>query len=42
MWLPPELKRYKYVKVFRKDAAKSYKPGVYFGLVVVGLEDRHA
>ena len=39
MRLPPELKRYNDVKVFRKDAAKSYKPGVAIRPVVVGLED---
>jgi hypothetical protein len=39
MRLPPELRRYKDMKVFRKDAAKSYKPGVAIGPVVVGLED---
>ena len=36
--LPPELKRYSNVKIFQKDAAESYKPGVAIGPVVVGLE----
>ena len=40
MRLPPELKRYKKVKVFRKDAGESYKPGKAIGPVVVGLEDK--